>query len=459
METVAKKINDFLERGLNWFAKRNWQVISGIIVLLIIFEVFELIHKHESLSDPFHWIELFVYVLILLFVGVLISFLLKARAAQTHTMEILSFKHNFSMELTKLEEWEMLTSELVRFPGTIASVEASRLYVQNPVSKELETAASWGAVGTDSPFFLNDCQKCMQVHDGTDFMFNPCFHAGAMQEKGVQSQEYCLPLNYADHLLALIQFKLKPGEILSDEQFEIFESIRFEMALALRASQQHKRISEMRMAETALAERHSISTFLHDNLSQNLAYLCIKFDQLLLEGEHLSDSNMQTELQHMKDAANHSYDIVRGVIEKIHPETSPRLVNLLNEYGKKVSERAHFEISIEKRGKALPILPATRQTLFYVFLEALSNIEKYAHAQMVNVLLDWDQDCLEMTISDDGIGFDRQNLDPGKHFGLDIMRERINKVNGQLDIRSSTGSGTQIYIHVPVASSQRQRQL
>jgi len=455
---VAKKINDFLELVLNWVAKRNWQVISGIIILLVIFEIFELLHKNEPLSDPFHWIELFVYVLILVFVGVLINFLLKARAAQNHTMGILSFKHNFSMELTKLEEWDMLTGELVRFPGTIASVEASGLYVRNPVSKELETAALWDAEGTNAPAFLNDCQKCMQAQDGTDFMFSSCLHAGAMQEKGIQSQEYCLPLNYADHLLALVQFRLKPGEVLSDEQFEIFENIRYEMALALRASQQHKRISEMRMAETALAERHSISTYLHDNLSQNLAYLCIKFDQLLQEGDQLSDSNVQTELQHMKDAANHSYDIVRGVIEKIHPQTSPRLVNLFNEYGKKVSERAHFEISIEKRGKELPILPAIQQTLFYVFQEALSNIEKYAHAQLVNVLVDWDGDCLEMTISDDGVGFDRQNLDPGKHFGLDIMQERINKVDGQLDVRSYIGSGTQVYIHVPVASPQRQRQ-
>jgi signal transduction histidine kinase len=64
----------------------------------------------------------------------------------------------------------------------------------------------------------------------------------------------------------------------------------------------------------------------------------------------------------------------------------------------------------------------------------------------------WKEECLNMSIADDGIGFDPQNLDGSKHFGLDIMQERVYKVGGQIDVQSATGSGTEINISVPVLS-------
>lgn len=454
---MSKKINIFFEHFFQWVGKHNWYVIGAITLGMTLFEIFEVIRKRDIPTDPFHIVELVVYVFILILVGVLVDFLVRANAAQIQIMEILKHKHDVSLSLTKLEDWDELTDELVRIPSTVAALEGSRLFVLNSNSGEVEEIVYWNEEGTDTFDFYHDCLTCLQQRSESKSLFSSCRSNSTASNEQNRSQEFCLQLRYANSLLALIQFKLKVGEELSQKQKEIFEDIIPEMTLALKASQERKKLAEMQFAETALAERHSISTYLHDNLSQNLAYLCLKLDQYTTSEEPFSVENGQVDFQHMKDAANQSYDIVRKMIETIHPETTPCLANLFNEHAKKVSERAYVEISIENKGKELPVLADIQRAIFYVFREALSNIEKHARARSVKVLLDWGADFLDVVISDDGVGFDLQSLNGDKHFGLEIMQERVEKVGGQIDIFSSIGSGTEIKISVPIVSIQKER--
>ena len=447
---MIKKIDLLLEKMLDWLAKRNWHVISGIAIFLALFELFELVHKNEPLTDPFHSIELFIYIIILALVGIMINFLREANDAQNRMMEILNYKHNISMELTKLEDWEELTSELARLPSTIVAVDVSQLYVHNPISDEWEAVSCWKAEGVETINFLSDCQKCLKERNKSETLFSPCLCDSTVSDVADQPREYCLPLNYADSPLALIQFKLKEGSSLTNLQAEIFESIRYEMALALKASQEQQMLSEMQLTRVALAERHSLSTYLHDNLSQNLAYLCLKLDQFIAGDELVSTLDAQTELKRMKEAANQSYDIVRGTIESIHPETTPHFVNLIRSFAKKVSQRSGIAISIDITGKDVPLDPQVQQTIFYVFQEVLSNAEKHAQAEEVKILIDWGKDQLAVTVSDNGIGFNPKNVDRSKHFGMNIMQERIGRIKSRIDIRSSYDTGTEVTLYVPI---------
>lgn len=447
------KINLYSERILQRLGKHSWLVISSILVLLILFELFELFQKKESLSDPYHLIEIAFFAIILTFLGLMINLFIKENLAKTRTMEILDFKHQLSLKLIEFEDWGKLVSELVKLPGSIASVEATQLHVFNPISRMMEDVSDWNNGEVEDIFFQSDCQKCLEEHEITDLLVSPCFSSGDEAEVGAnQSKEYCLPVIYINTLFALIKFKLKPGENLSDEQIEIFESIRPEIALALKVAWEQRRLSEMKLAETALAERHSVSTYLHDNLSQNLAYLCLKLEQLALEDEQVGLHPARSYLQSMQDAAQTSYEIVRDMLENTHAKTTPNLINLIRANAKKVSERAHFKISIKEVGKEVPILPELQQTAFYVFQEALNNVEKHARAKKVNVLVNWSEDKLNLTVSDDGLGFNPQGLNGSNHFGFDIMRERVDKVNGRVDIQSSVNSGTKVTIVIPILS-------
>lgn len=453
-KTLRKTISTFLEKILSWLVVHNWYVIGGAALILAIFKTFLSVPNNISVPDPYNTIELVIYIVFLALVGVLISFLKKANADQMHTMEILNYKHNISLALTKQEDWEVLTSEITKVPSVIASVKTSRLLIYNSILDKWETVAFWNEGRKEKRDFYHDCLKCTKGWSEGNFHFSPCQNGSEGLGKEERYREYCLPLDYGNRLLALVQFRLNHREKLSERQIEIFDSIRYEMASALKSSQDHKRISEMRMTEITLAERRSFLTYLHDNLSQNLAFLCLKLDHFLTEDEQFSALRKRADLEHMKDAANQSYEIVRGMIEKDHPETTPHFVNLIGAYAKKVSQRAHINISVDKRGKELQVSPEVQQDIFYIFQEILSNVEKHAKAEKVNVLLDWSNNSLSLKVSDNGTGFNPKIVDRTKHFGLEIMRERVEKIEGSLDVNSSEKFGTEVTLSIPVMVAQ-----
>jgi len=452
---VTKKDLTTFERILQWLGNYNWYVVAAVTIGITLFEIYEVIRKKDNPTDPFHIVELLLYILILILVGVLVHFLVRANAAQTRTMKILEYKHNINLKLIELENWEALTDGLLKLPNEIVAIQGSRLFISSPISGELGLVAQWNEDRTQPLVFDQDCLTCLQERSDANYQFGSCVeHAITLAEPG-QPQEFCLPLNYANNLFAIIQFKLKDNEQLSQDQIEIFENISPGISLALKAGQIRKNLAEIRSAEAALAERHSVSTYLHDYLSQNLAFLCLKLEQLSRGDENLTEKYKRVDLRHMMDAANQSYEILRDMLETMHPETTPRLINLMKEHAKKESERAHFDVSIESTGKEFAVSTDVQRAVFYVFRESLSNIEKHAKAKSVKVFMHWEKECLDVTIADDGIGFDLQNLDGSKHFGLDIMQERVDKVGGRIDVHSSIGSGTEIKIFVPVLSLEK----
>jgi signal transduction histidine kinase len=436
--------------------KGHWLIIVGVTFLILLFEIIELHYKDESFTDPFHLIELVVYFMILAVVGILVNYLEEAKNAKEHTLEVLNTKHRISLDLIKPEDWEYLTTKLVELPGKIAAVEASQLLIRNHHTGQLELITTW--VHEDSTGKVNfdhDCQKCIVKQENTRYSFQPCAQGSELGNSTLLEREYCLPLVYADQLLAVI--KVKAAKELSPHQVEIFESIQPELSLALKASQEQNILSELQQTKTALAERHTISNYLHDNLSQNLAYLCLKLEQLSDDDDFHSISSVKTDIERMKETANQSYEIVRSTIETIYPKTTPRLINLFSEYAQKISQRAKFQISLTKEGDPLPILPEIQQAVFYVFQETLSNIEKYAQADQVDITILWREDSLSVTVADNGIGFDSQSVDGHKHFGLKIIQERIEKLNGQLEVISSENAGTTVTFSIPVRLPLRER--
>ena len=85
----------------------------------------------------------------------------------------------------------------------------------------------------------------------------------------------------------------------------------------------------------------------------------------------------------------------------------------------------------------------------------MNNAIKYAEAKEVKIILSHNSHFLHLEITDDGKGFNLNELEEKGHFlasghGIFNIRERANFINGQCEITSKTGSGTTISIHVPL---------
>ncbi len=90
-------------------------------------------------------------------------------------------------------------------------------------------------------------------------------------------------------------------------------------------------------------------------------------------------------------------------------------------------------------------------TVYRVMQESLTNIAKHANAKNVDIEVVQDEQKIHITIEDDGVGFDQTKMSNG--YGLAGMKERIQGLLGEMDIRSSDGSGTNIHVTLPTTSS------
>jgi signal transduction histidine kinase len=89
--------------------------------------------------------------------------------------------------------------------------------------------------------------------------------------------------------------------------------------------------------------------------------------------------------------------------------------------------------------------------LVYVVQEALNNIRKHAYARNVDLSLKRENEHVQLTIDDDGVGFDMQDASDAGGNGLRNMRERAHALGGDVKIWSQKGKGTHIQFSVPVA--------
>jgi signal transduction histidine kinase len=97
-------------------------------------------------------------------------------------------------------------------------------------------------------------------------------------------------------------------------------------------------------------------------------------------------------------------------------------------------------------------LPDSIETALYrIVQEALTNVARHAQAKSVSVLVERRVQDIVSVIEDDGLGFDTRLVHGEGHLGLAGIRERAELLGGSLTIESNPGSGTSLYIQLPLA--------
>ena len=210
--------------------------------------------------------------------------------------------------------------------------------------------------------------------------------------------------------------------------------------------ERHQR--EKQLIQTIHTMQMDIARDLHDTVGQNISYLRMKLDYLT-EKPPPTQTEMNTEIRNMFKAANESYDLMRGTLAVLNLESSADLLELFKHYAEQISVRSTFEIDFTNYGEPQTLSVHQMRQLFYIFREALSNIEKYADASQVSVEITWDEDHLVFVIFDNGQGFDATQPMQNGHYGLKSMQERAAQLNGSLQVYSSSGSGTNIVLYAP----------
>jgi len=97
----------------------------------------------------------------------------------------------------------------------------------------------------------------------------------------------------------------------------------------------------------------------------------------------------------------------------------------------------------------MTFVPLAQLLAYQAIREALHNAAKHSRASKLEVRLWEDERMLRLSVKDDGTGFDWAAVDGSRHFGLQIMKERIEAAGGTMFVDSRLGDGTLVAASVP----------
>jgi len=205
--------------------------------------------------------------------------------------------------------------------------------------------------------------------------------------------------------------------------------------------------------EAIIEERRRIAREIHDGVAQSLSYLNLKTRAVSDSVSSQNTVQALTELGEIREVVQDTYEDIRESIEQLSTEIRSvpiitALRNYVREFGDNSGIRVHFEVP-----KAFTRLsPVAELQLLRITQEALTNVRRHALASEVEVKLENTTESVEMTVKDNGQGFNLLDLEkspPGYH-GLNIIRERAEGLGGSVNILTAPGEGTEIRVSLPV---------
>ena len=197
-------------------------------------------------------------------------------------------------------------------------------------------------------------------------------------------------------------------------------------------------------------ERRRIARDLHDHLSQQLALLAIDLQQLSMQSP-APTVDLKPLLQEAWRRTTEIASDVHAISHRLHPSKmeSLGLVATIKGHCRELS-RQH--VAVEFMSEDVPRdIPADRAlSLFRVVEEALSNVQRHSGASSARVVLAWGDDQVFLRVTDNGKGFKKNRKPSG--IGLVSMRERVQSLEGTLDVLSRPGRGTVVEARIPTAA-------
>lgn len=219
---------------------------------------------------------------------------------------------------------------------------------------------------------------------------------------------------------------------------------------------QQRQSMGMKIIKAQEEERKRVAREIHDGPAQSMSNVVLKAEICEKIMENDIDS-AKLEIRNLKAIVKDCLQDVRRIIYDLRPMSLDDLglVPTLQRYINSYADQYEIPVTFRTRGNNDDLRPVISLTVFRIMQEALTNIKKYAKAKNVNINLEFLESEIMFSISDDGVGFDLNEVKK-KHFnveggfGLFSMRERVELLEGSLEIVSQPGKGTRLTAKIPL---------
>jgi PAS domain S-box-containing protein len=220
------------------------------------------------------------------------------------------------------------------------------------------------------------------------------------------------------------------------------------VASIIRDITERNQLAQQTRRATILEERSRIARDVHDSLAQGFTGIVLN-----LEAAEESAENLTEEVRHRigraRDVARESLAEARRSILAlssalpVHGDLPNSIREFVARYSSIIKTRLFFSV----QGTPRHLDSAIEENLLRIAQQATDNALQHARASSIRIELAYDGTTVQLTIVDDGQGFEVKET--GRGLGLRGMRERSEEIGGKLELKSQPGKGTRVAVTVP----------
>jgi two-component system nitrate/nitrite sensor histidine kinase NarX len=201
-----------------------------------------------------------------------------------------------------------------------------------------------------------------------------------------------------------------------------------------------------------IAERQAIANEIHDSLAQSLVYTRMR-TSMLIESIRSLNAGMVTKYAHeIDEALENSQKTVRELITEFRCSVDPAgLLHALRAIVDEFRQRHDVELEYINLAAKLDLPLEYEIQVSHIVQEALANIATHSGATHARLVVDLSDGYYVFTIDDNGSG-GCTFLPVEGHYGMKIMRERAERIGGEIMVESSPGIGTRVRLYFPEPS-------
>lgn len=298
------------------------------------------------------------------------------------------------------------------------------------------------------PFDCGICGVALRA-DGTRIEPRPLVcarHLGRVDDAGCGSV-LAVPLHRAGKAVGVFNLFFDGSSRMPADLSELIEPTAQMLDLIL----ENASVEDERLRASLVAERQMLAGEVHDSLAQGLAYMRMRMPLL---HDAIRGGERQHALKYYQDvngAMGEAHARLRELITQFRHGIDQGLLQALQNTAHTFEDRTGVKLTIESRTD-LRLPPDQETQVYQIVQEALANVVKHAGANCARILIERTTRSLKISVEDDGCGVSRRSRADaarGEHYGLDIMRERAERIGATLEVRSTPGRGTRVRLVLP----------
>lgn len=232
----------------------------------------------------------------------------------------------------------------------------------------------------------------------------------------------------------------------ADQQITLMALVSV-VILAIGTVQYFRYRARLRRKEEVEIVRNNIARDLHDDIGSALSSINIMSQLAMLEKGNVGD-----QMRRISETSLRMMESMSDIVWSINPENDSldKLIVKMKEFAQEILEPQDIQYTFEVDHDllALKLDVEKRKNLFLIFKESVNNAAKYSESSHVLVRIEAQRGNLQLTVKDNGKGFETENVRRGN--GLTNMVQRARSMKGRLTQIASPGNGTEIIAQLPI---------